>query len=218
MLAILQAEQGLMANDLSADDARVACPLFQAEYGGAIPTSALQLRIVKISSLLAKTLNEMWHSRMPQIGSYNICAPCFAAECNNLYYAIAMWSLPIAANRIRNGDRCLELRRMAIAPDAPRNTASRMLAVMTRVVKKERPDIIRLLSYQDTEVHAGTIYKAAGWRAVSTSKFISWSVHSKRPGRLDQSFAPKVRWELALRDDDGKRDAKVKPIKHEELF
>ena len=191
---------GRSNTDLCADDARIACPLFQAEYGGVTPTSALQLRICKINSKLAVTLNKKWHSRMPQLDCYNICAPCFGAECGNIYYAIAMWSLPIAANRIKDGQQCLELRRMAIAPDAPKNTASRMLAIMTRMIRKDRPDIIRLLSYQDTEVHKGTIYAAAGWKAVRTSDFVSWDNHSKRPGKINQSLAPKVRWELAIRE------------------
>ena len=189
-----------VGNNFRADDARVACPLFQAEYGGSTPTSALQLHIGKITSKLAVKLNKKWHSRMPQLDCYNICAPCFVAECNNLYYAIAMWSLPIAANRITNGNQCLELRRMAIAPDAPKNTASRMLGIMARIIRKERPDIIRLLSYQDTEVHKGTIYAAAGWKAVRTADFVSWDNHSKRPGKINQSHAPKVRWELAIRE------------------
>lgn len=181
-----------------ADDARVACPLFQAEYGGSRPTSALQLRVCRVGSKLAATLNKLWHSRMPRIDCYQICSPCFAAECNNIYYAIAMWSLPIAANRIKDGDRCLELRRMAIAPDAPQNTASRMLSIMARIIRNERQDVIRLLSYQDTAAHKGTIYSAAGWKPVRTSEFMSWRAHSKRPGNIDQSDSPKVRWELDL--------------------
>jgi hypothetical protein len=145
-------------------------------------------------------LNEKWHSRMPRLDNYKVCAPCFVAECNNVYYAIAMWSSPIAANRIANGSQCLELRRMAIAPNAPKNTASRMLGIMARIIRKERLDIMRLLSYQDTEVHKGTIYAAAGWKAVRTSNFVSWDKHSKRPGKINQSLAPKVRWEYTLRE------------------
>jgi hypothetical protein len=59
---------------------------------------------------------------------------------------------------------------------------------------------MRLLSYQDTEVHKGTIYAAAGWKAVRTSEFVSWDKHTKRPGKINQSFAPKVRWEYTLRE------------------
>ena len=49
----------------------------------------------------------------------------------------------------------------AIASDAPKYTATRMLSIMVKRIKKEFPDIVRLISYQDTEVHKGTIYKAA---------------------------------------------------------
>ena len=50
---------------LCAGDAMVACPLFQAEYGGSKPTSALQLKISKCHVKHACKLNEMWHSRLP---------------------------------------------------------------------------------------------------------------------------------------------------------
>src|ERR1017187_8615826 len=93
------------STNLCADDARVACPLFQAEYGGSKPTSALQLKIVKVNHRTAEQLNGKWHSRMPKIGMAGCCEPCFAAVCNNIYYAIAMWSRPVAANRIKDGEQ-----------------------------------------------------------------------------------------------------------------
>jgi len=181
-----------------ADDVRVAYPLFQKESGGSTPTSALKLWIEEIPWRDAVILNNKWHSRMPKIGCGSMCKPCFAAMSDNIIYAIAMWSLPIAANRIKNGNRCLELRRMAIAPDAPKYTASFMLGKMKMLIKKSRPDILRLLSYQDTGVHKGTIYKAAGWYIARKSKFVSWDTHSKRPGILNQSTSDKIRWEYEL--------------------
>jgi len=38
-----------------------------------------------------------------------------------------------------------------------------MLGAMRRWVGRQMPDVPRLLSYQDVEVHTGTIYRAAGW-------------------------------------------------------
>jgi hypothetical protein len=90
---------------------------------------------------------------------------------------------------------------MAISPDAPKNTASRMLKIMTILIKRRMENIYKLISYQDTSVHQGTIYKAAGWNAASYSKYQSWNQHSKRPGRIEQSTAPKVRWEKQIRDE-----------------
>lgn len=185
-------------NFLGGDGVRVAYPLFQEEGSGSIPTSPLQFNISEITYSLAAQLNKAWHSRMPYIGSPSMCKPCFAAEYDGIIYAVAMWSLPIAANRIKDGFNCLELRRMAISPEAPKNTASRMLKIMTMQIKKLMPHIKRLLSYQDTEVHNGTIYKAAGWEIARVSKFVSWDEHSKRPGKIEQSKAEKVRWEKAL--------------------
>ena len=71
---------------------------------------------------------------------------------------------------------------------------------MRRWIKKEMPSIACLISYQDTEVHSGTIYKASGWSSVETSKpGLSWSLNG-RVRSLEQSTASKIRWEYALRD------------------
>jgi hypothetical protein len=143
-----------------ADDVRVACPLFHAEYGGANPTSALQLRIVKINPQSAMRMNRLWHSRVPEIANWRMCQ-AYGAVHQNIFYAVALWSN--ASNQNMHAEGCYELRRFAIAPDAPKNTASRMLSVMVRLIRKDRPEVKRLISYQDTAVHTGTIYKASGW-------------------------------------------------------
>jgi len=122
---------------------------------------------------------------------------CFGGRYDGDLHAIAIWSSPVAANRLKDGKQLLELRRFAIAETAPKNTGSRMLAVMRRLIQKEFPDLLRLISYQDTEVHRGTIYKAAGWTLVSNSNGISWS-NMKRTRNKEQSLAPKARWEIDL--------------------
>jgi len=185
---------------LCADDVKDSIPLFPNGSGGAIPTSALHLQIVRVKSELAKYYNEKWHSSMPLMDAYKFCKPCYAAMFDDIVYAVAMWSLPIAANRLKNGRFALELRRMAIGPDAPKNTASRMLSVMTRDIKRTMPHVVRLLSYQDTGKHKGAIYAAAGWRMAATCEYVDWGVHSKRPGKVKQSLAPKIRWESDIRE------------------
>jgi hypothetical protein len=185
-------------NQQRADGVRVARPLFQAERSGSTPTSALDLLIDSIGFDLAKSLNRLWHSRLPRFGTGFIVAMpflCFGAEHDGVYYAAAIWSNPVARNLPQQD--WLELRRLAIAPDAPRNTASRMLRVMRLLLRKLRPDISRLISYQDTAVHTGAIYAAAGWKSEHTSAGDEWD----RPGRhrpSAQSKSPKRRWELIL--------------------
>ena len=201
---------------LRADDARIACPLFQAEYGGEVPTSALQLRIVKVSSKTAKTLNELWHSRLPKIENWRMCELCFAAECNNVFYAVALWSNPVNRNLHEQG--CFELRRMAIAPDAPRFTASRMLAVMRKMIVAEKPELKRLISYQDTEVHTGTIYKAAGWINAGNNHQggkCGWDnnvrARAEHNGK-NPLLAPKNRWEYKLTETPEKPQAESEDV------
>lgn len=182
-------------------------PLFRSGRGGSTPTSALQLQIKRCSLKRAIELNELWHSRFP-IAPYNNMVRsgwvnCYLAEHNEICYATAIWTRPIAANRLKDEYRLLELRRMAIADDAPKNTASRMLRIMKNMIKKDQPEVIRLISYQDTESHDGTIYKASGWRIANRSKFVSWSNHSARPGKVEQSKAEKIRWEFPLQNDGG---------------
>ena len=67
-------------------------------------------------------------------------------------------------------------------------------------IKKRFPSITRLISYQDTEVHQGTIYKAGGWISTAVSDGVSWSA-TGRKRNTDQTTATKVRWEFKLRDE-----------------
>jgi len=71
-----------------------------------------------------------------------------------------------------------------------------MISIMVKLIHKKFPDINRLISYQDTEVHKGTIYKASGWIAAKETDFITWN---NRPRNPDQSKAKKIRWELLFK-------------------
>lgn len=182
------------------DDVTVAYPLFQGDWGGSTPTSTLDLYIEKIDLRLAKRLNALWHSRLPRMGTGCVEAmgfPCFGALFGNRWYAVAIWSHPVARNLPQQ--TWLELRRLAIAPNAPKNTASRMLAVMVRMLRKQKPEIERLVSYQDMDVHSGCIYKAAGWVPTSINKDGSWTRKNRHRPKA-QSESPKQRWELVLHD------------------
>lgn len=191
---------------MSGDDVTVALPLFQEAGGGSSPTSPLQFEIAEISTKDAVKLNELWHSRLPiyQTGFCLNSKVCYAAIHQGIYYAVAIWGHPLA--RLLPQKTWLELRRMAIGPDAPKNTASRMISVMTRLIVKKFPEVVNLISYQDKEVHDGTIYRAAGWTKTTEHPGASWnSPNSKnasgsprtRPD-LNAATGPKARWERNL--------------------
>ncbi len=212
-------------NDYCADSTRVVHPLFQGEGGGSSPTSALHARDLMFSECPkphAVKLVKAWHSRLPNCprGPWT---QAFHAQANGITYAVALWNNP--------STRCLpshyrELRRMACAPDAPRNTASRFLAWMVRWFDINRPECEKLISYQDTAVHTGTIYRAAGWVAewTSTPRDRDRTVmRSDAPRQYrtasngkDVDLSAKVRWSKMLTertlpparkagDDDGAR-------------
>ena len=130
-------------------------------------------------------------------GFFKIPYPSYGATYREEIFAVAIWSNPVA--RMLPQKEWLELRRLAVGPNAPRNTASRMLAVMTRMIRRSMPQISTLVSYHDTSVHSGAIYRAAGWKLDAITRGKDWR-NASRPNRPPAvSLAPKVRWIRVLR-------------------
>jgi hypothetical protein len=151
----------------------------------------------------AQQLNSLWHSVLPDTHLGNLVGNranvAYAAVYENRFYAVAIWTTPIAANRLKGGQDMLELRRFAIAPDAPKNTATRMLSIMTRMIKRKFCFITALISYQAKDHHFGTIYRAANWNMAAESKAQQWHANEKRAQM--QTESDKVRWQMILREN-----------------
>jgi len=190
-----------------ADDVRVAYPLFQEEGGGSIPTSALcasDLLFERCDKQVAVRLVRLWHSRLPivQRGPWQFA---FSAGHNGIIYAVALWHNPATRSL---PSHYLDLRRLAASPDSPKNTCSRFMGWMVRYFKRNYPEREKCISYQDTEAHIGTIYRAAGWtptylgnkrqrdrtkKRAGTHRGYRWSSNG-----LEADAAPKKRWEIDL--------------------
>jgi len=183
-----------------ADSIRVVHPLFQAEGGGSIPTSALQFHMGWMNVKVAVILNHLWHSSLPVFTGLPEKCKAIGAVHDGLYHATAIWSHPVA--RKLNWTGRYELRRFAIGPEAPKNTASRMLRVMRLLVARKFPDVSILMSYQDKDSHMGTIYRAAGWLPVSDNEVPRDGWHTRQGRAATQTNAAKVRWEYQLRRID----------------
>ena len=176
---------------------------FQFANGGSIPTSPLQFKVIEIDKYLAQNLNEKWHSRLPvyKTGFCLNSLVSYGLYYDGFIYGIAIWTNPVSASLPQH--EWLELRRMALCPDIPKNTASRMLSVMRRLIIKKFPHVTKLISYQDSVVHRGIIYKAAGWKIGCYHKGGSWNrpnaknLNGKPRTRPDNNKAvgPKIRWE-----------------------
>ena len=168
-----------------------------------LPTSPKDFEFKILSAKEACAYNEIWHSRLPIIHWSNVVrnthSICFGAFFRGNVFAVTIWSSPVAQNRFKYGKQVLELRRMAISPNCPKNTATRMLAHDRKWIKDNLLDIALLVSYQDTEVHLGTIYKADNWVAADYTKGMNWNT-DVRVRNVEQSLADKVRWEYKLHD------------------
>ena len=193
--------------NVCAGSVRVAYPLFQAGGGGSTPTPALKARSLwfdRCSVVFAIDLVRLWHSRLPkcQRGPWQFA---FNASHDGITYAVALWNNPSTRSL---PSHWLELRRMAVSDDAPTNTASRFLAWMVRYFRVACPERERCLAYQDTEVHAGGIYRACGWhqafvgtkRRRDRSKMRAGTQRAYRSNLNSDvvDSAAKVRWECPL--------------------
>jgi len=90
-----------------------------------------------------------------------------------------------------------ELSRFALADGAPKNTASRYLAAITREFFTQNSSCMVLRSFADVfQGHTGTIYKAAGWKQVfSRRSIVLKSGEKSYSGKycLERAFAEGVR-------------------------
>jgi hypothetical protein len=172
------------------------------------PVSPTIMTLREVGLKYAMEKNEMWHSRLPITSHSNMVRSAhkvfYGAEYKDHCFAIAMWTDPVANNRMSKDHIRLELRRLAVAPDAPKFAATWMISKMIKDIKKRFPDITMLVSYQDTEVHTGTIYKAANWKLDAVSKYKDWST-GKRQRNVAQTKADKIRWIFEIRQKDIQR-------------
>ena len=149
----------------------------------------------------AMKYNEMWHSRLPITSHSNMIRNkhfvFYGAEYQDHCFAVGMWTDPVAGNRMNKEHVWLELRRLAISPDAPKFSATWMLSKMIKQIRTKYPDVTKLVSYQDTDVHKGTIYAAGNWQKDNVSKFQNWETTKRKRNAL-QSHSDKIRWVYPL--------------------
>lgn len=186
---------------MCAGSIRVVHPLFQGEGGGSTPTSALQFVFSRIEKQPARLLNQLWHSRFPET-SRSAVRLCHGATFDGLYYAVAIWTNPTSPKLPQR--KWLLLSRWAIAPDAPKNTGTRMEMWMVRDIRRKLPEVTTLVSYSDADTHDGAIYKACNWTKGETTKrntagCKNW--HNRERGRqqLNPAAENVTRWTKEIR-------------------
>lgn len=162
--------------------------------------SPKEIIIEECRAQIACMLNELWHSRLPKIHWSNVVRNthyvCYVFKYKQAIIGVGIWSSPVAQNRMKNGKKILELRRLALSDVCPKNTATFTISQMVKRIKTKFPELIKLISYQDKKVHIGTIYKAANWKNGGETQLMLWD--GKRKRNKVQSDADKIRWEYNL--------------------
>ena len=167
------------------------------------PAKARQCVLLPCGVEHARLLIRKWHSRLPrtQRGPWQY-AFCMAFD--DVTYAVALLHNPSARTLPAHW---IELRRLAVAPDSPHCMASRMLGELRKWFRANAPEREMMISYQDSEVHTGTIYRAAGWTVGRVQRPRQRDRSALRPsGRAYRTslneeapdVAGKVRWQTRV--------------------
>ncbi|MDQ0270750.1 Mom family adenine methylcarbamoylation protein [Cytobacillus purgationiresistens] len=103
-----------------------------------------------------------------------------------------MWGRPNA--RQLDQHALLELTRMYLVEEAPKNSESKSLGLARKYIRKNMPEIKGIIAYSSTGMrHEGTIYKADNWFELGRSK-VSTKGWSNRVGRENRDASEKIRW------------------------
>jgi hypothetical protein len=204
--------------------AQCSCDLFPQVDGGSIPTSALQISKMRVRltewAVIAHILRE-WHYRKDWIGgSIKFCFGLYSPE-----VLIGGMAFGDPRHRDKYSDDgktpCLELRRLALVDNAPKNSESFFIGWCLRWLKNETK-YRRIVSYADiSRGHVGTIYRATGFRLVgqtdggSVVHFEGREFH-KRSLTVDRGYArelaAKVKTGEATIEETGAKNIYIKDL------
>jgi hypothetical protein len=157
---------------LRADSSVAELPLFQGEDGGAIPTSALQLKFRPISHITAMIAYRSWH----YLGDTDFLSQVdFGCYWNGLLNGAISYGSPNATDLKGYWDRhtqngWLEIKRLVMSPLCPRNSESRFIGYTIKQILKMMK-INGIVTYADSDQgHTGIIYRASGFKYIGLTK------------------------------------------------
>lgn len=156
--------------------------LFQQVDGGPLPTSPLQCLINICDFEHIRNIFDRFHYKKAHMGGG--ISFCMSLNFKNRVLGGAVIGLPRHMKKYKN---LLEIRRMALIDEAPKNCESYFLSKILWWIKKNKL-ASGVISYSDMSVgHVGTIYKAANFKLVgetSESKHVFWNGRRYHPRSL----------------------------------
>jgi len=149
-------------------------PPDQGGGGGAGPTPALHacdVRIAVIPQAAARALTERWHYLGTMPAGTKLALGAFLAD--RLIGAVTFGVGPMSGHRLLRDARPqdgITLTRFVLLPERPANSASRILGIVLRMLRRQT-DKKFVLTYADPEHgHHGGIYQACNFICVGPSE------------------------------------------------
>jgi hypothetical protein len=141
---------------------RVARLPFQADDGGASPTSRLHFDHATVDE--CNQLLAVAHYLGPIVSDRH----SFTGWRNDELVACQVYRWP-TARMLPSDGKWLELSRWCLTPEAGKNAGSRMMGWVARWLRRNEMDVTTLVSYSDPlHGHTGALYRASGWRYAPT--------------------------------------------------
>jgi hypothetical protein len=139
---------------------------------------------------------------------------CFSLIYNNEIVGVGLWRTPNGRltfklfPNLSNNKRILDLTRLVLKENMPKNSESYFLSRMIKYIKINDMDIDYLITYADyNQGHCGIIYKASNWIPFGVGGDSRKSYHIKDNGKLELTSS---RW-LCKYDKDKIKIIKIKP-------
>lgn len=172
----------------------------QLSDDGSIPISSLQVSECLLQDI--KLFVEQTHYSHSVFGVTSEF--CFSVKFDGTVVGAAIFGKPAGMGVLKKYSedgkfRCTELRRFVLADECPRNSESKMIAVMLKMLRKK--GVQRILSYADPNAgHTGVIYKATGFKLLGKTakrKHILWKGKKYPDRNVHQTNFP---YHLELRE------------------
>lgn len=179
------------------DISKVEYDLFQGQGGGSIPTSPLQCFIKPCKFEHISWVFRDFHYKKDHMGGgIDFCiAMQFGAS---VVGGVVIGKLRQDKAYSKTGNKCVEIRRMALIDAMPKNSESWLLGKTIWFLKKYT-DYTNIISYSDKSVgHVGTIYKASNFNMIgetAPSKHVFWGGKRYHPRSLtiDRDYSIRLR-------------------------
>jgi hypothetical protein len=147
----------------------------------------------------ANALLETWERQedLQHIQGWKVA---FALEAEGAVYGLATWGRPVA--RLEDQETTLQLTRIVYARNAPAKVEVRFVRLCEDLIRANKPEIRRLITYRDYRAESGAVFEELGWHKIILP--IETATWINRPNRKGNQRAAKVKYILIL--DGGEWD------------